>query len=693
MMRKRVAAVFILIGLPFWVGSAWTDDKALDQALAAELAFLSSEQKSTVATKTELPISMAPAPVTVIPLDQIRRSGATTLPELLRLVPGTQVRWNPMMQTLSIRGFGQNPISSRVLLLIDGVPYNSPITGGFLMQPGSDFFSIENVKQIEVIRGPGSSLYGENAFWGVINIVTLSGADLDGGKVKTLINDHKKRDYHVQYGAEKDGKSFLISARYLKEQFPMEFWEKDDAQGIGKELLLKAGVKGLQLTHYRIVDNQEGFKEQLSSGVFGGADHIKQEVEITALKGEHKFSGLPLTLQADLSHSHKKSHHCASCHAFPQSKATNDKVVDHGTQWVADVRAITRALPMQEWMLGVDWRHINTEDHAEEMTTDPRLVTKYQKTAFYAQDRIMLLNDRLNLFLGARYDGATEPELFEAKLSPRLAAVLQFTPTTTLRAGWSRAYRYPSFTEMFQDSWFFNFVRPNGTVNVSSSFAPNFDLKPEKIETFDLGMEHHFTRETRLKLDAYFSTVKDFIVMATPTGKIQFQNHPDTAYVYGAEAELRTRINATVSVFGSLAWQEQRQKGHLRDNGANGGREMEFVYAPEFTISAGLYADITEDLRASTELQWVDGQLTPDRTRSRRIASGNPFDIENSAFLNARLDYTPPLSLMGLGERRPLALNFIVQNLLNEKHEETSATGSLNPDVGRVLMGGFTLRF
>ncbi|MEO5334365.1 MAG: TonB-dependent receptor [Magnetococcus sp. YQC-5] len=668
----------------------------MDKALEAELAFLHNEQKSTVATKTELPVSMSPAPVTVIPYDQIRRSGATSIPDLLRLVPGVNVRWNPMMQTLAIRGFGQNPISNRVLLLIDGVPYNSPVTGGFLMQPGTDFFSIENVKQIEVIRGPGSALYGENAFWGVINIVTISGADLDGGKVKTLISNQKTKDVSIQYGGIHNDKSYLISAQYLKNQLPMHLWKESDSEAVGKDLFLKGGIKGWELTHYRHDDDTKGFNQTLGTGTFRSADHIKQKISITALKGEQKFTSIPITIQGDLSHSQKKSNRCEGCHDYPSNVQKANEVVDHGTQMIADVRAITKALPMQELMLGVDWRQIDAEDHVD-VLTGSKMVPKYQKTAYYLQDRVMLLNNQLNLFLGVRYDGQTDPELFDAKISPRLSAVYQATPNTTLRTGWSRAYRYPSFTEMYLSSGYFNIISAAGVARVNSKFKSNPDLQPEKIETYDLGIEHHLTKDTVIKADLYYSQVDQFIVIAnlpaTVTGGNtwnHFENHPDTAKIHGGELEIRSRLNTLFSVFGNIAYQEQRQQGTKKDGG---GRLMEFLYAPEFKLGAGVYVDATENLRASLELQWLDSQIVPENRRARRISQGTPYDVPESLFINTRMDYTPPLTTFGMGDRRPLELNFIVNNLLNQKNEETIATGSPNRGLGRELMAGFTLKF
>ena len=99
-------------------------------------AFRREEIRIKAPAKVEQEISKVPNSVTVITAQQIRESGARSIPELLRLVAGVNVRWNPMVQTIDIRGFGQNPFTSRVLLMIDGVPYNA-WDKGFPQHPAS----------------------------------------------------------------------------------------------------------------------------------------------------------------------------------------------------------------------------------------------------------------------------------------------------------------------------------------------------------------------------------------------------------------------------------------------------------------------------------------------------------------------------------------------------------------------------
>src|SRR3954463_6307645 len=247
-MNFRAVAAILLAAIPL----ALAAQVPQTPKTIGEVTLFGEEQlKVEAATKTEIPISKAPSAVTVVTAKQIAESGARTVPDLLRLVAGVNVRWNPMMPTIDIRGFGENPFSNRVLLLIDGLPYNSGDTGGLPLSPAFDFFPVQNIKRVEIVRGPGSSLYGENAYWGVINIVTLSGDDLAGGDAQIFGGDRSTSSVNVQYGRKlKDG-SILGSVRTLRSMFPMTFWIDDDSKFRATDIFLKGGYKDFQLSVYR----------------------------------------------------------------------------------------------------------------------------------------------------------------------------------------------------------------------------------------------------------------------------------------------------------------------------------------------------------------------------------------------------------------------------------------------------------
>lgn len=135
--------------------------------------------KITSVSKTEERLSDAPAAVYVITHDDIRRSGVTSIPEALRLAPGVHVaREGAHSWAISIRGFNSD-ITNKLLVLIDGRSVYSPLFAGVFWDVQDTL--LEDVERIEVISGPGGTLWGANAVNGVINIITRSAQDTLGG--------------------------------------------------------------------------------------------------------------------------------------------------------------------------------------------------------------------------------------------------------------------------------------------------------------------------------------------------------------------------------------------------------------------------------------------------------------------------------------------------------------------------------
>jgi iron complex outermembrane receptor protein len=170
-----------------------------------ELRGLSIEQlgdiQVTTVSKAPESLSDAPAAVYVITHDDIMRSGAMTIPEILRLAPNLEVaRLNATGFAISARGFnvGDNAsLSNKLLVLIDGRSVYSPLFGGVYW----DMLSVlpEDIDRIEVISGPGAALWGSNAVNGVINIIMLPSSATQGGSL-TLGGGNIERDVSLQYG-------------------------------------------------------------------------------------------------------------------------------------------------------------------------------------------------------------------------------------------------------------------------------------------------------------------------------------------------------------------------------------------------------------------------------------------------------------------------------------------------------------
>ena len=152
----------------------------------SDLADFSLEQladvKVTSVSRQSERLSEAAASVYVITHEDIVRSGVTTLPEALRLAPGVEVaRKGSYTWSISLRGFNNN-LSNKLLVLIDGRSVYSPLYAGVFWDVQDTL--LEDVDRIEIISGPGGTLWGSNAVNGVINIITRSSADTRGGYVE-----------------------------------------------------------------------------------------------------------------------------------------------------------------------------------------------------------------------------------------------------------------------------------------------------------------------------------------------------------------------------------------------------------------------------------------------------------------------------------------------------------------------------
>ena len=157
-----------------WASVTPTDNDDLKQLSLEQLANV----EVTTASKEPVTIARTPAAVYVLTSDDIRRSGATSIPDALRLVPGVEVaRIDSNKWSLGVRGF-TGRLSRSVLVLIDGRSVYTPLFAGVYWEVQDTL--LEDVDRIEVIRGPGGTIWGANAVNGVINIVTKNSKDTHG---------------------------------------------------------------------------------------------------------------------------------------------------------------------------------------------------------------------------------------------------------------------------------------------------------------------------------------------------------------------------------------------------------------------------------------------------------------------------------------------------------------------------------
>ena len=168
----------------------------------------------TSVSKKEQTLSRTAAAAFVITQEDIRRSGATDIPDLLRMVPGLDVaQINANTWAISARGFNLQ-FANKLLVLVDGRAVYTPLFGGVYWDTVD--VPLEDIDRIEVIRGPGGTVWGANAVNGVINVITKSAADTQGGLITAGGGTQTEGFGTVQYGGKiKEDDSYRIFGKYF----------------------------------------------------------------------------------------------------------------------------------------------------------------------------------------------------------------------------------------------------------------------------------------------------------------------------------------------------------------------------------------------------------------------------------------------------------------------------------------------
>src|SRR5712672_251952 len=185
-----------------WTQEGWAVAHENTQETPGQLKRLSLEQlgnvEVTTLSKEPEQVWRTPAAIYVITQEDIRRSGATNVPDILRLAPGVEVaQTDSSTWAVGIRGFG-NGFSKSVLVVIDGRNVYTPLFAGVNWRLQK--VMLEDVERVEVIRGPGGTIWGTNAVNGVINIITKNSKDSRGGLVSTGAGSIEQGTGAFRYG-------------------------------------------------------------------------------------------------------------------------------------------------------------------------------------------------------------------------------------------------------------------------------------------------------------------------------------------------------------------------------------------------------------------------------------------------------------------------------------------------------------
>ena len=539
-----------------WLALAAAAVSAPTLAIAAgDLTSLSLEQLLDVnivgASKYEQKQSQVAAAVSVITRQEIASFGWTTLGDALASLPGVYATYDRQYGYTATRGFGlPGDFNTRMLLTIDGNRVNDAVFDqGFT---GHEFpLDTDLIERIEFIPGPGGAVYGQNAMFGVINVVTRSGASLGGTE---LVADYQGpqglRDGRVSWGQRLgNGADVLLSASALRSRGEDRFVDFGSTGVAG----VAAGLDGERASRFfaRVAQGPWHFDLSYSNRVKDDPLGTYQSDPLTPgqnqrdrhllaqLQYQHSFADDTLHLSARLFGGGARYTAPFTFGGAPtlQTGASNW----HG----AEVRAVSTAWARHKLMLGLEYQANSRQD---ESFTDYAVPAKNLdirasgwRAGVYAQDE-WALSETLSATLGLRLDGSN---MTANGLNPRAGLIWNANPATTLKALYGRARRAPnSYERNYGDG---------------VSQVANPALRGERIDTLELVADHRMNRDLLLRASVYRWNMRDLIVLGVDpaSGVAQYQSG-EAVRAGGLELSADQTWASGARLRGSLALQNAR---------------------------------------------------------------------------------------------------------------------------------------
>lgn len=663
-----------LLCATFLVTSSWP---ALGVTTEEELAFAYGGQEFvSLATGSRQSIARAPATATVITAADIKAMGATDLDEALETVPGLHVSrsaqgYNPIY---TIRGI-RSEFNPEVLLLVNGIPLTNLFAGNRGQAWGG--MPVANIARVEVIRGPGSALYGAEAFAGVINVITKTASDIAGGEVGIRTGSRERREAWALYGGrwgdfevagalevgrlgssgrivEADAQSFLdalFGTRASLAPGPVSTQREyvDARLDVARERWrLRAGYQG-------VPNGGTGIGGAQALDPAGRASRDRWNADLT-YRNPEIAKGWDATVQASYLDLATRTDLVlfppgAFGGAFPEGVIGNPHVFErHGR---LDASAFYTGLRDHRIRLGtgVHYGNLYRVEESKNFVSGPSgfplplgslvdvsatlpFLTPHRRTVAYAfaQDE-WALAQRWDLTAGLRYDHYSD---FGATVNPRAALVWQATDTLTAKAMYGRAFRAPSFQELY---------------NVNNPTAlGNRNLRPETIQTGELGLVWQPSSRVRTSVNLFRYEIRDLLgfVPTAPGSTTTVASNHGRQRGQGMELEGRWELFG-VRVSGHYGYQRVLATADEPDAGT----------APRHRGFLRVDGELVGAWQWNTQANWVAGRqrapgdgrpglanyVTVDATLRRRLGHG-PWELAASVRNLFNADAREPASLL-----------------------------------------------
>jgi len=632
--------------------TAFADDglSTIEPSLSSADELLFQEIPSVYsASKYEQKVTKAPASISIVSADDIKKYGYRTFGDILASLKGFYHTYDRGYGFAGTRGFGlPSDFNTRLLLLIDGHRYNENIFDSF--DSAESFpLDIDAIERVEVVRGPSSSLYGSNAVFGVINVISKRGRDLQGGNVKTSYGSFDAYKTSLSYGKRfNNGIEASLTGTFYDSQgnsrlYYPEFDRPATNNGISanndedqsKKMMGKISFDDFTLQGLYAKRNKDIPTASFGTVFNDPNESTADEQGFLDLKYDHTFDN-QLNLQSRVSYN-KYTYRGD----YPYATVVN-KDFSRGQWWRAELEASKVVWDEHRLTAGGEFQsNFDQFQTNYDVATYLDSQTGTYKWAVFVQDEYSITK-KLTFNAGVRLDYFS---IFGETVNPRLGLIYDLWDSTSVKLLYGTAFRAPN---QFELNYF------------GTGVIPNPGLKPEKFETVELILEHYFNDHLHGEFNVFHSDITDIIEYSSVGANLQNRNTGDVESK-GMEIQLEDGWADGFKGRVSYSWQETINK-ITRQRLSN---------SPEHMIKLNLIAPLWKDkIFVGFETQYMSSRKTLSN------ASVNDHVINN-------------LTLFSQNWLKGLELSGGVYNMFNQRYFDP---GSAKHRQDRIEQDGLTFR-
>jgi iron complex outermembrane receptor protein len=511
--------------------------------------------KVTSVSKREQKLADAAAAIFVITQDDVRRSGARNIPEALRLVPGLEVaRIDENKWAIASRGFNGR-FTNKLLVLIDGRSVYTPLFSGVYWNVQDVL--LEDVERIEVIRGPGATLWGANAVNGVINIITKTSDATQGGLVTAQAGDALRGAGQVRYGGKLGANvTYRAYSKYFKwdsstDESGRDAFDGWDTARMGFRLDGGSRDGDAFTVQGDVYDGEYG---ETLTGVLLTAPYA------TTFRNDGRFSGG--NVLGRWSHSFGGSTTSLQMYFDRANNAHSALLNDHLNTYDVDFQHDIQINANHDWIWGVGYRLTQDDATADTYVRLSPNQRTWKLFSAFAQDEFTMFTDRLRVTVGSKFEhnGFTG---FEAEPNGRV--LWNLTARQGIWGAVSRAVRTPARTE--QDMQLDAVVLPpseaSGGLPIRVSVLGDRNFKSEDMVAYESGYRVNLGRNVSLDVAAFYNKYSN-LLSAEPAAPTVAMDEPTIHIV----APLVAANKMSGGTYGSELFAEWRPASTFKLNGA-----------------------------------------------------------------------------------------------------------------------------